>query len=225
MPTAQEYFQRVFDRYPVAWDEGPFLYRQLNFARNQVALDCDVVKKVVYPAKTDIIILSQPFLAVRKVYYKKGGDYPVYMFWSRFKTWLELTQITKGKWHIDNVSSKFVFSYELKYKATPFSPFPKWSEFPTNFYVIYPNRIQILPPSFVKDINSCFEIYYVPKCQDMTSLTDIETDLPEQLAELVVLQVCMRLAENDLQYAVKQYFENEYKLQLLKVPKASYLYV
>jgi hypothetical protein len=34
----------------------------------------------------------------------------------------------------------------------------------------------------------------------------------------------MRLAENDLQYAVKQYFENEYKMQLLKIPKASYLY-
>jgi hypothetical protein len=191
MPTAQEYFQRVFDRYPVAWDEGPFLYRQLNFARNQVALDCDVVKKLVVPADTNVISLTRPFLAVRKIYYKK---------------------------------SDADFSYELKYKATAFSPFSKWSNLPTNFYLIYPNQIQILPVNFTTNANDYFEIYYVPKCQDMSSLADVEADLPEQLSELVVLQVCMRLAENDLQYAVKQYFENEYKLQLLKVPKASYLY-
>jgi len=191
MPTAQEYFQRVFDRYPVAWDEGPFLYRQLNFARNQVALDCDVVKKFSIPANIDVITLPRPFLAVRRVYYQKKGN---------------------------------EFTYALKYKATAFNPTKKWSDFPTNYYLVYPNRIFILPTDFKKTSEDKFEIYYVPKCQDMWNLGDVEADLPEQLAELVVLQVCMRLAENDLQYAVKQYFENEYKLQLLKVPKASYLY-
>lgn len=191
MPTAQEYFQRVFDRYPVAWDEGPFLYRQLNFARNQVALDCDVVKKISTPANTDVIILDRPFLAVRRIYYRKKDN---------------------------------EFTYALKYKSTAFNPTKKWSYFPTNYYLVYPNRIYILPSDFEKTNDDVFEIYYVPKCQDMSSLSDIENDLPEQLAELVVLQVCIRLAENDLQYAVKQYFENEYKLQLLKVPKASYLY-
>lgn len=191
MPTAQEYFQRVFDRYPVAWDEGPFLYRQLNFARNQVALDCDVVKKISTPANTDVIILDRPFLAVRRIYYRKKDN---------------------------------EFTYALKYKPTAFNPTKKWSYSPTNYYLVYPNRIYILPSDFEKTNDDVFEIYYVPKCQDMSSLLDIENDLPEQLAELVVLQVCMRLAENDLQYAVKQYFENEYKLQLLKVPKASYLY-
>jgi len=191
MPTAQEYFQRVFDRYPVAWDEGPFLYRQLNFARNQVALDCDVVKKISTPANTDIITLDRPFLAVRRIYYRKKDN---------------------------------EFTYILKYKATAFNPTKKWSYFPTNYYLVYPNRIYILPTDFEKTNDDVFEIYYVPKCQDMNSLSDVEADLPEQLSELVVLQVCMRLAENDLQYAVKQYFENEYKLQLLKVSKASYLY-
>ena len=191
MPTAQEYFQRVFDRYSVAWDEGPFLYRQLNFARNQVALDCDVVKKFSIPADIDVITLPRPFLAVRRVYYQKKGN---------------------------------EFTYALKYKATAFNPTKKWSDFPTNYYLVYPNRIFILPTDFKKTSEDKFEIYYVPKCQDMWNLGDVEADLPEQLAELVVLQVCMRLAENDLQYAVKQYFENEYKLQLLKVPKASYLY-
>lgn len=225
MPTAKEYFQRVFDRYPVAWNEGPFLYRQLNFARNQVALDCDVVKKVVVTANTDVIILDRSFLSVRKVYYKKSTSYPVYIIWNIFKTWSEWTLLTKGKWYDVKFPYSFAFSYELKYKSTPFSPFPKWSNLPTNYYLVYPNRIQILPSDFTREKYDFFEIYYVPKCQDMSSLTDIETDLPEQLAELVVLQVCMRLAENDLQYAVKQYFENEYKLLLLKVPKASYLHV
>jgi hypothetical protein len=191
MPTALEYFQRVFDRYPVAWDEGPFLYRQLNFARNQVALDCDVVRRIEQAANQHIIYLDRPFLAVRKIYFRK---------------------------------SDLSFAYELKYKATPFYPTKKWSNLPTNYYLVYPNQIHILPFEFDHKINGVFEIYYIPKCQDMKSLTDEERDLPEQLSELVVLQVCMRLAENDLQYAVKQYFENEYKLLLLKVPKASYLY-
>jgi hypothetical protein len=191
MPTAQEYFQRVFDRYPVAWDEGPFLYRQLNFARNQVALDCDVVRRIQQAANQHIIYLDRSFLAVRKIYFRK---------------------------------SDLSFVYELKYKATPFYPTAKWSNLPTNYYLVYPNQIHILPFEFDHSIDGVFEIFYVPKCEDMISLTDVERDLPEQLSELVVLQVCMRLAENDLQYAVKQYFENEYKLQLLKVPKASYLH-
>jgi|GEM_PF-6119238 len=191
MPTALEYFQRVFDRYPVAWDEGPFLYRQLNFARNQVARDCDIITIFQHTADTDIVYLPRAFLAVRKVYLKT------------------------------NDSS---IMYALRYKAVPYSPVTEWQSWPVNYYLVYPNEVHILPSNFEKRIDWYFEIHYVPKCQDMSKLSDEEQDLPEQVFELVVLQVCMRLAENDLQYAAKQYFENEYKLLLLKIPRASYLH-
>jgi len=190
MPTALEYFQRVFDRYPVAWDEGPFLYRQLNFARNQVARDCDITIVYQQIAEAEVIYLPRPFLAVRRVYLKSNDSSII---------------------------------YALKYKAIPYCPISEWQSWPLNYYLVYPNEIHILPSNFEKRMDRFFEIHYVPKCQDMSNLSDEEQDLPEQVFELVVLQVCMRLAENDLQYATKQYFENEYKLLLLKIPKASIL--
>lgn len=175
--TAANYLQRAFDRYPVAWDEAPFIYRTLNFSRNKVALDLDLTIQEDFDLsnKPAYVQLSNNFVAVRRVYLI--GD---------------------------------VYQYLLVRKPSLFEPF-KLNSKPLAYVLKSPNRVYLLPQQYTIDEEK-LRVVYVPSLPELTTLEDVETYLPETVLELVALQICVRLAENDLQYALKAYFENEYKL-------------
>jgi len=186
--TAQNYFQYAFDRYPIAWDEGPFLYRTLNYARNKVALDLDLTTREEFSLENNpnSLTLSKNFLAVRKVYLVNNN-----------------------------------FQILLKRKPNLFQPF-KYALKPLNYVLKAPNKIYLLPQDYKADENDKIVIDYVPILDPMQRLSDEETYIPETALDLVVLQICLRLAENDLQYAMKGYFEAEYKLRLATLQRGAF---
>lgn len=178
--TAADYLRRAFDRYPVAWDENPFIYRTLNFSRNKVALDLDITTEETFDLtdKPFYVELSNPFLAVRRVYLV--GD---------------------------------VYQYKLTRKPSIFEPYQINTK-PLHYVLKAPQKIFLIPQQYRID-NEKLKVVYVPFLTDLNKLDDVENYLPDIVLELVALQVCIRLAENDLQYGLKAYFENEYKLLCL----------
>jgi len=186
--TAQNYFQLAFDKYPIAWDESPFLYRALNFARRKVALDLNITTREEFDLSTKptSLTLSQNFLSVKRVYFKAKN-----------------------------------FGFPMTRKPNFFQPFKYFGK-PTNYVLKAPNKILLLPMDYYYNDGDKIIVDYVPWLSDLTSLSAEENYLPETAIELVALQICAKLAENDLQYGAKAYFETEYKLKIMELVKGAF---
>jgi hypothetical protein len=186
--TAQNYFQLAFDKYPIAWDESPFLYRALNFARRKVALDLNITTREEFDLSTKptSLTLSQNFLSVKRVYFKAKN-----------------------------------YSFLMTRKPNNFQPF-KYFWKPVNYVLKAPNTILLLPTDYYYSDGDKIIVDYVPWLSELTSLSAEENYLPEIAIEPVALQICAKLAENDLQYGAKAYFENEYKLKIMELIRGAF---
>lgn len=183
--TAQDYFRIVFDIYPVAWDESPFLYRILNKSREEVALDVNYNEKYRYTFLTNVpisrLFLLTPFLKVYRVAYVLKEGQRVFL---------------------DRKGADYI--YETKIKP----------RFPI-YYIIENNKtIAFIPPNYNAKKDDVIEVIYCPFIPELNTLTSVDTVLSDEFKYLVALRVVMKLAINDQQYQLYDFFRTQYLLEL-----------
>ncbi len=188
MATAQEYFQITFDIYPVAWDESPFLYRSLNQARKEVALDVNLkaVEEIQPYNLTDKFFLttSRPFLKIYFVVYWWRGNYKLY-----------LKPFTHNPLPIKSLRLSYPLAYE-----------------PLNS-----KNILLHPTNYNPSPLDTVVIHYCPMPTDLNYLAMADPDLDDIYKYLVAWKLAQFLAINDAQYHLVEFFRTQYALERMRL--------
>ena len=187
MATAQEYFQITFDIYPVAWDESPFLYRSLNQARKEVALDVNLkAVEEIQPynlANKTVLTTSKPFLKIYRVFYWWRGNYKL---------------LLKPFTHNPLPVKFFPLFYPIAYEpvnSTTINLYPEYRPLPSDK----------------------IEIHYCPVLTDLNYLAMVDPDLDDIYKYLVAWKLAQFLAINDAQYHLVEFFRTQYALERMRL--------
>lgn len=183
--TAQDYFRIVFDIYPVAWDESPFLYRCLNKSREEVALDVNYHQLYTHTFTSSEpvpkLTLPNPFLRVYRVAYVLNDGKRLFL---------------------ERKGLNYLYDCKLNLR------------YPL-YYVVASNReVAFVPTQYNAQKDDKVEVYYCPTLPEMRYLADVDTVLSDEFRYLVAWRVVMKLAINDTQYQLYDFFRTQYLLEL-----------
>jgi len=201
--TAADYFRRLFDFYPVAYDESHLLYRILNKARQDVA-DNFCLKKSTHSS-------------VNK--YARWFDRPV---WTQYTTWYiignaPLTNISRV-WRVYYVNPDR--DYVKKLDQVTYDDIVKDVEPVGYIYDQVEKTISIIPSTWNHQENEYIDILYTPLVSQMYSLYDQEDFIPDELLDCVALRMAYMLAMNDMQFVLAEFFNNQWKMELFRSVRA-----
>jgi len=201
--TAADYFRRLFDFYPVAYDESPFLYRILNKARQDVA-DNFCISRSSYSSKSK---------------YARWFDRPK---WTQYTTWYLL-----GNAPIMNISRVWrVFyinpdrDYVKQLKQVTYDDVMKDIEPIGYVFNQIDKSIKIVPSDWNHQDNEYFDIIYTPLVSPISSLYDQEDIIPGELLDCVALRMAQMLAMNDMQHTLAMFFDEQWKMELFRSVRA-----
>ena len=201
--TAADYFRRLFDFYPVAYDESPLLYRILNKARQDVA-DNFCLKKSTHSS-------------VNK--YARWFDRPT---WYLYTTWYILgnapfTNVSRV-WRVYYVNPDK--SYVKRLDQVTYDDIMKDVEPIGYIYDQIEKTISIVPATWNHQKNEYIDILYTPLVSQMHNLYDQEDLIPDELLDCVALRMAYMLAMNDMQFVLAEFFNNQWKMELFRSVRA-----
>jgi len=201
--TAADYFRRLFDFYPVAYDESPLLYRILNKARQDVA-DNFCISRSSHSSKTK---------------YARWFDRPK---WTQYTTWYLL-----GNAPITNISRVWrVFyvnpdrDYVKQLKQVTYDDVMRDIEPIGYVFSQIDKSIKIVPADWNYQDNEYFDIIYTPLVSPINSLYDQEDIIPDELLDCVAIRMAQMLAMNDMQYTLAEFLNNQWKMELFRSVRA-----